>query len=81
VFERARQSKPSHYRLPGMRERLLINAAYLLFCCHDQGSLSQGESGAPPKEELRALICRLDPASAFARQVFLDQAAPGDTPR
>ena len=80
VFERARQSKPSHYRLPGMRERLLINAAFLLFCCHTQGSLSQGECSVPPKEELRALICGLDPSSAFARQVFLDQAAPGDTP-
>ena len=74
-------------RIPGLRERYLINTAYLLFRCGNgkaspAGTRRTGAGKGPPStDELRALICRLDPASSFAEKVFLarnDHAETGD---
>ncbi len=62
-------------RLPGMRERYLINTAYLLHhCAHqteDSGKNQTRTRTIPQSKDLRALICSLDPGSAFAERVFL----------
>jgi len=68
-------------RIPGLRERYLINAAYLLFRCRQgpaplRGGRAPAGAGAPSAEDLRTLICSLDPASAFAERVFLERADP-----
>ncbi len=62
--------------LPGLRQRLWINSAFLLFTAltRNNGSPKTPPSNTAPLpslEQLRTLICRLDPACAFARQVFL----------
>jgi len=52
---------PGH--LPGLRERHLLNTAWLL--------LEARERAGEDVEELRGLICRLDPACALAERAFL----------
>jgi DNA-binding transcriptional MerR regulator len=56
---------------PGLRERSLLNASWLLFESLARTGAMPSHT-APSAEELRALICRLDPSSEFARQVFLE---------
>ncbi len=59
----------------GLRERYLINTAYLLFLCLSQGETVGKDrletSNIPSLTELRSLICSLDPGSTFAEKVFL----------
>lgn len=62
--------------LPGLRERLELNTAYLLLRSGGDRGAEQGPNDAPEPEQLRARICRLDPASAFAEAVFLDGHGP-----
>ena len=65
--------------VPGFAERCRINAAYLLFDRLTRGDVVTLDHVAPPgagPAELRDLICRLDPASAFAETVFLTESAP-----
>ncbi|MFH2008578.1 MAG: MerR family transcriptional regulator [bacterium] len=62
--------------LPGLHERLLINAAYLtceaLERCRPAASKDPAAAAAPATpERLRSLICRLDPGCAFAETVYL----------
>ena len=67
--------------VPGFAERCRINAAYLLFDRLTRADIA-ADHVAPPgaaPEELRALICRLDPASAFAETVFLTESTPSPT--
>jgi len=70
LFEELRGGVVTQSVFPGLRERYLVNAAWLLF-----ESLSRDDAprpaAAPTAEGLRTLICRLDPSSAFARRVFL----------
>lgn len=66
----------SDEEVPGFAERCRINAAYLLFDCLIRGDVARDvASRGPSTDELRALICRLDPASAFAETVFLSDTA------
>jgi hypothetical protein len=62
--------------LPGMRERYLINTAYLLLKCAEKvEATGKGRALAkevPSAKELRVLICSLDPGSTFAQKVFLE---------
>jgi len=51
--------------LPGQRDRYLINTAYLLHEAHGD------DADEAVLEDLRTRICRLDPACAFARRVYL----------
>lgn len=70
---------------PGLVERLRVNAAFLLFQSLDSDDgdapSPNPEPGdhtpldIPSREQLRTLICRLDPACSFAQAVFLDAAA------
>ncbi len=77
--------------LPGLAERRLLNAAYLLFDQQVRRRQSQAavERAARADDEpvtepvlrfaigeLRALICRLDPGSAFAEAAFLTETDP-----
>ena len=63
-------------RLPGMRERYLINTAYLLLKCAEQAEATgKGRALAkevPSAKDLCVLICSLDPGSTFAQKVFLE---------
>jgi len=67
--------------LPGLRERYLINTAYLLYRARTGASYT-GDAGvgegkpAHSPEALRSLICSLDPAGAFAEAVYLEREAP-----
>jgi len=59
-----------------------VNAAYLLYRCRTEAPPARNERTEPPPagagtEQLRALVCGLDPASSFAEKVFLDTAPPG----
>ncbi len=63
---------PSFANLPGLKQRLLINTAYLLLECSSRDSSSEAKKDdAIDLEELRVLICRLDPGCSFAKHVFL----------
>ena len=61
--------------LPGLKERYLINTAYLLSLCLTELRPSQDDDElnktAPSQEELIPLICSLDPGSIFAEEAFL----------
>lgn len=62
---------------PGLADRLRLNAAFLLFRClcqprPDGAEPAEPAAPLPSLEDLRTLICRLDPACAFARQAFLE---------
>lgn len=59
--------------LPGLSERQLINAAYLLL---DAGGRHATDAELPEAEELRTLVCRLDPGCGFAEAVFLMESPP-----
>lgn len=61
--------------MPGLRDRYRINTAYLLWECAVRDA-APPRPGEPPAEALRALICRLDPGSAFAEAAYLD--GPGN---
>ncbi len=71
LYEELRGGAVTQSVFPGLRERYLLNAAWLLF-----ESISRSDAppphAAPSSEGLRTLICRLDPSSEFARQVFLN---------
>jgi len=69
IVDRMRESGSEVGHLPGYHERLHVNAAYLLFECLERGE--ELEATAPSLEELRGVVCRVDPGSAFAREVFL----------
>jgi DNA-binding transcriptional MerR regulator len=61
-------------RIPGLRERQVINAAYLLHECLGRMETDLvAELPGVSAEDLRARICRLDPGCAFAQQVFLQE--------
>jgi len=70
LYEELRGGVVTQSLFPGLRERYLVNAAWLLF-----ESLSREDApapaAAPTTEGLRTLICRLDPSSSYARRVFL----------
>lgn len=68
LVERIRSSGPDADHLPGLHERFLINAAYLLFEFLER---EEPLERTPALEQLRAVVCRMDPGSAFAREVFL----------
>ena len=81
------QTAPADSSLPGQLHRCRINAAYLLFeslqgesTGRQDGSPDPGSAphDPPSPEELRGIICRLDPASAFAEKVFLAAPHPYD---
>jgi len=61
--------------MPGLRERYLINTAYLLFDsmnrCESGPTGKEGAGSLPSAEDLKSLIYRLDPGCAFAEKVFL----------
>ncbi len=78
VLERLRASESLREPFPGLRQRYLINAAYLLFECLSRTPAPAREAiaGLPSAEELRVLICRGDPASIFAREVYLTEVEP-----
>lgn len=69
--------------LPGLRERYLINTAFLLF---DAQTHHPPAAGADPAdcvsaEDLRTLVCRLDPGCAFADAIYLQpDAGPQESP-
>lgn len=66
--------------LPGLRERHLINAAFLLFDAQAHHAPAVG-ADRPSAEALRTLVCRLDPGCAFAEAVYLQQdACPQESP-
>lgn len=77
TLEELRQKAPAFSHLPGLRERYLMNAAYLAFECLGRRGLGATSAAAPDLEELRALVCRLDPACAFAAEVYLAHGTPG----
>jgi len=70
----------SETTIPGLRERYLINTAYLLFRCRSVVGAPKGDASLagpiPSTEELRNLICSLDPASLFAEKAFLETSDP-----
>jgi len=72
--------------IPGLKERYLINTAYLLFRCRCAREPSEGvfapAEAVPSSEDLRNLICSLDPSSLFAEKVFLEtnDSTRGDNP-
>jgi len=69
--------------LPGLRERYLINTAFLLF---DAQTHHPPAAGADPvdrasAEDLRTLVCRLDPGCAFADAIYLQpDTGPQESP-
>ena len=57
--------------VPGLRERLVINAAFLL---DDRlRAAGQGAAGGLSRAALCDQVCRLDPGSAFAERAFLER--------
>ena len=75
-------STASDFDLPGRRERLLINTAFLLLTSPEATDPTEpDETGCQPipyeRGALLALICKLDPGSAMAQAAFL---ADGETP-
>lgn len=76
TWRRLADSDPGDW-LPGLHERLTINAAYLLFDCQTRGIDAQAHTETtelPDPDDLRTAICRLDPQSAFAETAFLCQS-------
>jgi DNA-binding transcriptional MerR regulator len=76
LLERVLQELPdaplADDELPGLRQRLQVNAAYLLLRSNGHPPGERDPSEPFDAERLRTLICRLDPASDFAQAVFLD---------
>ena len=70
LYEELRGGIVTQSLFPGLRERYLVNAAWLLFESLSRDGAPR-PAAAPTAEGLRTLICRLDPSSAFARRVFL----------
>ena len=84
-------------KLPGLNERYFINAAYMIVDCLDRnssvkdGNYQPADSNGdivktegvdiPSIEELKTLICRHDPGSAFAKEAFMLDAAPRNAGR
>lgn len=68
TLEALERGTRSTRRATGLEERDMINAAYLLF-----DALIRGDVDEARLEPLRSIICRLDPASVFARDVYLEQ--------
>jgi DNA-binding transcriptional MerR regulator len=74
VVAELRQRPADDRGLPGMHERHLINAAFLLFDSLRRLGPPTEAAATPPMPslgELQALICRLDPGCAFAETTFL----------
>jgi DNA-binding transcriptional MerR regulator len=65
--------------IPGLRQRYLINAAYLLLDARARDPRAPGVD-LPTAESLRTLVCRLDPGCAFAEAVFLRDGLTRETP-
>jgi len=79
-----RAEEPEPADLPGMHQRHLINAAYLLFdTLRRRGPATEEATtvALPTVGELQALICRLDPACAFAETTFLAETELTDDGR
>ena len=65
--------------LPGLRDRYLINTAFLLFDAQTHHPATGDDR--TPEEDLRTLVCRLDPGCTFAEAIYLQQdAAPQESP-
>ncbi len=70
---------PDHLPLPGLRQRLLVNAAWLLY--ESAARHPRSDAGTiPDAETLRTRICRLDPGCRFAELAFLDPAGEAAGP-
>ena len=66
---------------PGLGDRLLIHAAFLLHESLARGTTAEPEAtseraDAPSSAALRALVYRLDPGSALAEALFLSERDP-----
>ena len=76
TYDSLKQGQQEDLQIPGLKERFLINTAYLLFRCSGDTEASKGNRSTPGRlpapEELRTLICNLDPAGAFAEKIFLE---------
>jgi DNA-binding transcriptional MerR regulator len=70
LWEALRELERGFDGIPGQRERFEINTAYLL---HESIAADSNGNGTETLEDLRTRICRLDPACAFARRVYLEQ--------
>ncbi len=84
VVDELRADESGAADLPGMHQRHLINGAYLLFdTLRRQGPATEEAStvALPTVGELQALICRLDPACAFASTSFLAETELTDDGR
>lgn len=68
-YQELEKTRPAPTDLPGAAERRRLNCAYLLHDCLK--SSTKPDAGLPTPEDLRALICRLDPGCDFAQNVFL----------
>jgi hypothetical protein len=68
VYRRLEGGLGGEWTLPGLRERMLVNAAYLLHECRSR--MSHGDEAG--LEALRTRVCSLDPGSALAQRVFLE---------
>ena len=69
----------SDSRLPGQRDRLRINAAWLLLRSSPR-AVPVADSDAPGRDVLVARICCLDPACSFAEAAYLgdDDGRPNE---
>ena len=83
AFEALQGARSALQGLPGLRERYLINTAYLIFELMNREELCEmeGAKSLPSSEALRVLICSHDPGCTFAETVFLAKTeAPANSP-